>query len=445
MNLQEIMFIISFIFFYFYIFVYLELFTRKEYRLDRLRAHIEDFGLRELFWPSELRRPRLLHPRNILMILFSFFTFFISFSFVRHDLWSSIIFLFLSPFIALSFALIGLFMTSIPVSIYRQIIIQLASRRIARYKPTVIGVTGSYGKSITKSYIAKVLSSRYKVVETPSNTNTDIGIALTILKQINTYDLIFVVEIGAYRMGEVERVCHIVRPFIAIITAFGTQHSAIFGGRANIIKAKCELAQAVDPKGHVYIPDKFLAEIPDDILASIPAPVSKYKYISDSPSDQAIQACTCVARHMGLTYDGIQKEVESLPKPANQKFTRTSKGFEILLSTYSTNTQAFLSHINLLAKTKNPKKIIITPGIIELGKDKKGEYEEIARAIPVGTQIFTTDPYLSEICSTNDKVAVTLDRSQKRLFSKVKSVLHADCAVLIEGRFRKIFVDATTK
>ncbi len=456
MNLKEILFIFSFLFFSFYTLIYLELFARKEYRLDRLRAQIEDFGLRELFWPPEFRRPKISHPRNIL-ILFIILLIFIflytlacyitcptlGFFFIDISMWLAIVFFSMAPLTSLICIIFATILSSIPVIIYRKIIISIATKRIAKYKPLVIGVTGSYGKSTTKSYIAHILREKYKVVETPKNTNTDIGIALTVLNKIHEKNVVFVAEIGAYRRGEIRSICRMLRPKMGVITAFGTQHSSLFGGKEAIIQAKCELAQELPATtGKLCICESEVKKIPPDIRHSITCQIHTYKLANeDDPHLQVVQAATCLASNMGMSFEEIQRALEKMNRPQNLKMVKPTRGFNAIVSCYSTNTKAFLAHISLLKKSSKKQKIIITPGIIELGKDKHLEYKKIAGAIPKDTLVFTTDPYFRKICIAQGQIAVMLDRSQKRLFAKVRSALHEDCAILIEGRFRRDIID----
>ena len=164
MTLKEILFTISIFFFFYYTIIYLELFARKEYRIDRLQAHIKDFGFLEFIWPSEVRRPKISHPRNILISLCVFVFFFLFLLFVGFNMWISILFFSAAPITSFSIVALAVFITSLPVFVYRKIITNLASKRLKKYNPFVIGVTGSYGKSTTKTYIAHVLSRKFKVL-----------------------------------------------------------------------------------------------------------------------------------------------------------------------------------------------------------------------------------------------------------------------------------------
>lgn len=441
MTLKEIFFALSILFFFYYTIIYLELFARKEYRLDRLRAHIKDFGLLEFFWPSELRRPKIVHPRNILICSLVFIIFFAFLFFVGFNIWISILFFSAAPITSFSVVALAVFITSLPVLTYRKYITNLAAQRVKKYNPFVIGVTGSYGKSTTKTYIAHVLSKKFKVLETPKNTNTDIGIALFILRNLHLTNTVFVAEMGAYKKGEIEKICEMTKPKMGVITSFGTQHTSIFGSPEKIIESKCELALALPKDGMLFLPLDEKKKISEEIISKLNAPIKTYKTVPLDANLQAIQAAVSVAANLGMTYDAIQNSIESIPKPENLKVKKhVTHGYELILSPYSTNTEGFIGHLSMLKKLKNPQKIVVTPGIIELGSEKYSEYLKIAKKIPKNAHLFTTDFFLASICES-EKINVTFERLQKKLFKRLRLLLSADCALLIEGRFQKEFID----
>ena len=116
-------------------------------------------------------------------------------------------------------------------------------------KIKVIGITGSYGKTSTKEFLDVILSEKYRVIKTTGNNNTNIGVAKTVLNKVNdNYDY-FICEMGAYKIGEIEEICGIVKPEIGILTGINEQHLDLFGSIENTVKAKFELIEALSKKG----------------------------------------------------------------------------------------------------------------------------------------------------------------------------------------------------
>jgi len=128
-----------------------------------------------------------------------------------------------------------------------------AAERMRRYPGTVIGVTGSYGKTGTKLVLADLLAAKYRVFKTPAGVNTTMGITRVIREDLRDEAEYFVVEVSAYGPGEIREVCEVVRPRLAILTAVGVQHLERFGTPERIAEAKYELIQALPAGGAAVV------------------------------------------------------------------------------------------------------------------------------------------------------------------------------------------------
>ena len=114
--------------------------------------------------------------------------------------------------------------------ILRNRLIKAAKRtRTSCKKLLVIGVTGSYGKTSTKEYLAAILSEKFNVLKTREHQNSEVGISECILNELNDRHEIFVVEMGAYNRGGIKLLCDIVQPKIGVLTGINEQHMATFG------------------------------------------------------------------------------------------------------------------------------------------------------------------------------------------------------------------------
>jgi UDP-N-acetylmuramoyl-tripeptide--D-alanyl-D-alanine ligase len=105
---------------------------------------------------------------------------------------------------------------------------------------TVIGITGSSGKTTTKDLVEAVLASGLATYATPGNYNNEIGAPATVLEASETTRAL-VVEMGMQARGEIARLCEIARPSVGIITNVGVAHCELLGSRENIARAKAEL------------------------------------------------------------------------------------------------------------------------------------------------------------------------------------------------------------
>lgn len=111
----------------------------------------------------------------------------------------------------------------------------------------MVGITGSNGKTTTRSFISRVLKEKYTVGETWSNWNNHIGVPLSLLK-FHGDEWIGVLEMGANHKGEISGLSKIVSPDIGVITNIGYAHVGMFGSLADTVSAKFELADGLDKK-----------------------------------------------------------------------------------------------------------------------------------------------------------------------------------------------------
>ena len=119
---------------------------------------------------------------------------------------------------------------------------------------TVVGLTGSYGKTSTKFYLEKLLGAKYNVLMTPESYNTTMGVVKVVRGQLNATHEIFLCEMGAKNVGEIKEICDIVKPKHGIITSIGPQHLETFKSIDNIIKTKFELADSLpDNDGIIFL------------------------------------------------------------------------------------------------------------------------------------------------------------------------------------------------
>ncbi len=120
-------------------------------------------------------------------------------------------------------------------------------KKLKQYPKLIkIGITGSYGKTSTKNYLTQFLQSKYRVLSTPSSYNTPMGVCKVVLSKLDENYDIFVVEMGANKVGDIKELCNMVNIDAGIITAIGPQHLETFKTLENIISTKSELYQSLN-------------------------------------------------------------------------------------------------------------------------------------------------------------------------------------------------------
>jgi UDP-N-acetylmuramoyl-tripeptide--D-alanyl-D-alanine ligase len=125
---------------------------------------------------------------------------------------------------------------------------RLAAHWRTRHDTRVVGVTGSVGKTTCKELIAAVLGARWRVLKSPANLNTEIGLPLTLLELRPEHERA-VLEMAMYGPGEIDLLCRIARPQIGVVTNVGPVHLERLGSVGAIAAAKAELVDALPPDG----------------------------------------------------------------------------------------------------------------------------------------------------------------------------------------------------
>ncbi len=113
----------------------------------------------------------------------------------------------------------------------------------------VIGITGSYGKTSSKNILNDILNVKYDAFATPKNFNTTYGLIISINNYLDKFSSYFIAEMGAFKRGEIKELCDLVKPTYGILTTIGTAHLESFGSRENIQKGKFELIESLPSDG----------------------------------------------------------------------------------------------------------------------------------------------------------------------------------------------------
>jgi UDP-N-acetylmuramoyl-tripeptide--D-alanyl-D-alanine ligase len=127
--------------------------------------------------------------------------------------------------------------------------LRTARSRLRDVAPTVVGITGSYGKTSTKFAIERLSGPPGTVLATPASFNTPLGVARTINERLQPDHRVFVVEMGAYGEGEIAELCRFVQPTIGVLTAIGPAHLERFGSLEAIRRGKYEIIQSLPTNG----------------------------------------------------------------------------------------------------------------------------------------------------------------------------------------------------
>lgn len=497
---------------------YCYLWQLKEYRVDRLRdffstktgrAYWQRYGLAwrsvlalaALLWPvnSALplkyaligifiidaargaraalgrRWPRpVLTVKALIVIATSFFIEIGAFLFTRD--WSLIFLLLILRFFIISLVVQSL---RFPTALIKRWYIYRAGAALKRSAGlVVIGVTGSYGKTSVKTFLGQILGSKFRVVTTPKHVNTEIGIARFILDQDWRGAEIFVVEMGAYREGEIKKIAQMVRPTIGLLTAINAQHAALFGSLEKIQQAKYELLRALPKNGLAVVnsDNPYCRAHLDELSAPVVTfgaeaeqrptfliqnavsqegkiifdgvwrgqPVNFSAPLVGAHNAMNLAACILTARHLGLTESQIQSGLTLVSMPEQTLKIYSYGQSSIIDDSYNANPDGFLAALEVLSSFPSARRrLVITRGIIELGAESDNIHERLGGAIAYAADelILVTPDFADDLrrgVGLKYKLKIMVKDSVDDLLAYVRSLKAKNCVILLESRLPEV-------
>ncbi|MBE6041393.1 MAG: UDP-N-acetylmuramoyl-tripeptide--D-alanyl-D-alanine ligase [Clostridiales bacterium] len=284
------------------------------------------------------------------------------------------------------------------------------AKRILKGSPemTVIGVTGSYGKTSVKFFLQTLLQQKYSVLVTPESYNTPMGVVITIRKYMKPSHQIFICEMGARYVGEIKEICDIVHPDHGMITSIGPQHLDTFGSLENIQKTKFELADEVPAGAMVFLngDNTYINDYLDknsgrydgkDLIfyysdgegsgyraSEISVSSLGTEFTVTSPDGETgrfstrligahnvinIMGAIAVANTFGISLQDLRIPVRRL-RPAPHRMEMKDHGdVTIIDDAFNSNPVGSKAAVETLALFEGTR-ILITPGMVELGADE---------------------------------------------------------------------------
>ena len=272
---------------------------------------------------------------------------------------------------------------------------------------TVIGVTGSYGKTSMKFFLQTLLSSRFNVLVTPGNFNTPLGVTITVRQHLKPTHEIFICEMGARRVGEIKEICDITHPRHGIITSVGPQHLETFHGIENVKKTKFELADALPKDGFLFLngdneyilekagdyPDKifYFSEGDGEGYKAKDIKVSQYgtDFTVVTPKGESerfqmkligahnvinVTGAIAVANTLGIPLNELIVPVRRLQPVEHRMQIREHGLVTIIDDAYNSNPVGSKAAVETLAMFDGIR-ILVTPGMVELGEEED-DYNE---------------------------------------------------------------------
>lgn len=296
-----------------------------------------------------------------------------------------------------------------------------AQEKIRKFKREnnlkVLGITGSFGKTSVKFISNTILGESLRVKNTPSSFNTPMGLSKIINNELEEDREVFIAELGAKVPGEIKEVSDLVMPDIGIITAIGPTHMHLFKTIENIQKTKYELIEAL-PKDGVAIfnyDNKYVKPLADKTeIKTVRYGINDTDlldiYAKDISVDENGSSFTLVVKDMGevrcetsllgvhnisnllaaisaavvlgMDLESIKRGVAKV-EPVEHRLNIVDSGSGVIVidDAFNSNPVGFRAALDVLNEFKNKRKIIVTPGMVELGDMEEEENHKIGREI----------------------------------------------------------------
>jgi UDP-N-acetylmuramoyl-tripeptide--D-alanyl-D-alanine ligase len=265
---------------------------------------------------------------------------------------------------------------------------------------TIIGITGSYGKTSTKHFLQSILAQKYNVLMTPGSFNTPMGVVRTVREQLKPFHEVFIVEMGAKQNGDIKEICDIAHPSIGILTAVGTAHLETFKTVDNIRKTKFELIDSLPQNGFAVLnadyeiilnqtvnkPKSYYGvnntnaqfSIENVALSARGSSFSVHKDGKEYGTFETkllgehnlsnLAAAVAVADHLNVPAKAISVGIKKLqPVEHRLSIRRIGSGITILDDAFNSNPVGAKMAVEVLGQMEGKRKIIVTPGMVELG------------------------------------------------------------------------------
>lgn len=287
---------------------------------------------------------------------------------------------------------------------------------------TIIGVTGSYGKTTMKQTLFTLLDGPVNAVATSESHNTPVAVSRSVLADVDESTDVFIVEMGAYGRGDIAALCAITPPDISILTGINEAHLERFGSLENTIQAKFEIVTEADPEAKVILnaDDKLVRNNFTDFTADKtvqfysaknhdrcqyevydkrfhedgtgisfrvkkdddPLGYVKVNHLADYIIGNII-AGLCVGDLLGIDQERILKQAHNITPAEHrlQPIQRTRGNVLVIDDSYNGNPDGAQAAIDVLEKFIGRRTIYVTPGLVEMGDRAEEVHKKIGQRL----------------------------------------------------------------
>ncbi|HEX6300808.1 MAG TPA: UDP-N-acetylmuramoyl-tripeptide--D-alanyl-D-alanine ligase [Acidimicrobiia bacterium] len=313
----------------------------------------------------------------------------------------------------------------------------------------VVAITGSYGKTTTKNYVAHLLAGTKRVVASPASFNNRMGLARAINENLTPGTEVFVAEMGTYGPGEIAELCEWIPPKVGAIVAIGPVHLERFKTLENIVRSKAEILERAEI-GVICVDHPLLAQVAEDRAATkeivevsagnrIAVSGAGVMDVPDGVFGANLAVALGICRALGVDPDEVIARAADLPTAEHRQSVTTGvAGFTIIDDTFNSNPAGARSALELLTEVgAQGRTAVITPGMVELGpvqyEENRAFAEESASRVDHLVIVGRTNRKPLREGSAHGKASVTVVASRDEAVEWARANLGVGDAVLYEN------------
>lgn len=376
-------------------FLFFKTFQLENYKIKNYLRNTFNFNF-SMGSKNKLKITKRIKRLMCVVFLFNSVVFLVAFAFLPNFL-SKMLFL-LSFLLLCPWLVVVPFVFAKPIeNSIQKIYIRKAKKKLSACKCKKIGITGSFGKTSTKNILYQILKEEFDVCSTPKSFNTPMGVCKSVLEDLKETDDFFIVEMGARHLGDIKFLAKFVGVDFGIITPIGNCHLETFGNIENIEKTKYELCEnskfvvfngtsnsskklfeKFERKKYLVCQDGSFAyarniktnENGSKFLMCIDGKelVCETQLFGKANIDNIVVASS-MAYLLGESLMCIKNAIKKI-KSTPHRMQLIRSHINIIDDSYNSNFDGFLEALSVL-KLFSGRKIVVSPGIVELGKLQK--------------------------------------------------------------------------
>ena len=337
-----------------------------------------------------------------------------------------------------------------------------AQRRLAEVRPTVIAVTGSWGKTSTKGHIRDLLSDDTAVVASPASFNNAAGLSMTVNDHLLTGTEVLIAEMGMHKPGEIRDLCSWIQPDIAVITSIGPMHLERAGSMERIVAAKSEVLERATT-AVLWVDDPRLDDVAnscdvdrlwrvgtkggdrldvevhssgDELVVGMPGAEVGRCRIAEGTHPGNVGCAVASVLAYGMEPARIRRRLRALHAPEHRSVVqRAPNGMVVIDDTFNANPSGARAALALLTRVvPTGRRAVITPGMIELGSQQhRANADWAARVVKSGATLVVVGRINRRALVTGASGEAVTVRNRREARNWIHSELSGNDGVLWEN------------